>query len=258
MTDLVEALTTDRGTLYQGDCLQMLAGMADESVDVVFADPPFNLAKDYGSGINDSLTDHAYLEWCRTWIRECSRVLVPGGAFWLYNLPRWNIQLGCMMAEAGLDFRHWVAVEMKMVLPIRGKLYPSHYSLLYYTKGKPRVFERPRVPIQLCRHCGGEVKNYGGHRGKMNPLGVNVSDVWTDITPVRHKKTKTRAANQLNERMLERIIGISSSEGDLVFDPFGGSGTTCVVAERMNRRWVGVELGEVGPIIDRFGGEGAA
>ena len=254
MTPPPEAWSGPHGTLYHGDCLELLPTISDNTFDVVFADPPFNLGKDYGRGVRDDLKDHEYLEWCRAWLAECVRVLVPGGALWLYNLPRWNVELGHQLNEAGMMFRHWVAIELKMVLPIQGRLYPSHYSLLYYTKGKPKSFLRPRIPIQLCRHCGGEIKDYGGHRNKMNPEGVNVSDVWTDITPVRHRGTKTRGANQLNEKMVERVLAISSTENDTVFDPFGGSGTTYVVAERMHRRWVGIELGNVQPIIDRLEG----
>lgn len=253
-------LTTEHGRLYQGDCLELLRSLDDNSVDTVFADPPFNLGKDYGKvagrtkKIRDDLAQHEYLDWCEQWIKECVRVLAPGGAFWLYNLPKWNVELGHQLNEAGMMFRHWVAVELKMLFPIQGKLYPAHYSLLYYTKGKPRHFERPRVPIQLCRHCGGEVKDYGGHRNKMNPEGVNVSDVWTDITPVRHRNTKHRRANALSEKMLERVLTISTAEGDLVLDPFGGSGTTYAVAERMHRRWIGVELGDCDPIVARLTG----
>ena len=247
--------TTEHGSLYQGDCVKLMRTLPDESIDTIFADPPFNLAKDYGPGINDSLMAVEYLEWCAEWIKEGVRLVKPGGAFWLYNLPKWNIPLGNMLGDAGMLFRHWVAIDLKMVLPIQGKLYPSHYSLLYYTKDKPKTFVRPRIPIQLCRHCGGEIKDYGGHRSKMNPNGVNVSDVWTDLAPVRHKKTKTRGANELSEKMLERVLSISTNEGDLVFDPFGGSGTTYAVAENMHRNWIGVELGDTDPIIARLNGE---
>jgi site-specific DNA-methyltransferase (adenine-specific) len=245
---------TAYGRLYQGDCLDLPRSLDDSSIDLVFADPPFNLGKDYGKGISDEMKDNKYLEWCATWIKERSRVLAPGGAIWLYNLPKWNIPIGFYLNETGLMFRHWVAVYMPMVMPIPGRLYPSHYSLLYYTKGKPKRFERPRVPIPVCRHCGGDIKDYGGHRDKLNPLGLNVTDIWTDIPPVRHAKTKFRRANALSEKMLERVLTISSAEGDLVLDPFGGSGTTYAVAERMHRRWLGIELGEVSHIIDRIEG----
>jgi site-specific DNA-methyltransferase (adenine-specific) len=256
-----EILATEHGVLFQGDCLDLLAAQPDETIDCVFADPPFNLGKDYGrtaSGkrISDEMRDHEYLDWCSQWVKECSRVLAPGGAIWLYNLPRWSIEIGHQLNELGLTFRHWVAVDIKMLLPIQGRLYPSHYALLYYTKGKPKYFERPRVPIPVCRHCGGDIKDYGGHRNKLNPEGINVSDVWTDIPPVRHARTKTRGANQLSEKLLERALSISTAEDDLVLDPFGGAGTTYVVAERMHRRWLGIELGDTGPIVDRLKGTG--
>ena len=245
---------TDHGTLYQGDCLPVLASLDDESVHAIFADPPFNLHKDYGPGIRDDLADHEYLEWCGHWIKECCRVLAPGGAIWIYNLPRWNIELGHKLNDLGMLFRHWVAIDIKMLLPIPGRLYPAHYSLLYFTKGKPRTFLRPRVPIPVCRHCGGDIKDYGGHRNKLNPEGLNVSDVWTDIPPVRHRGTKRRQANELSEKLLERVLTVSTVEGDLVLDPFGGSGTTFAVAERMHRRWLGVELGDINPIVARLEG----
>jgi site-specific DNA-methyltransferase (adenine-specific) len=186
---------TAHGLLYRGDCIDLLAAVDDDSVDAIFADPPFNLGKDYGAGITDSLQEHEYLEWCAAWIKECCRVIAPGGAVWIYNLPRWNVELGHMLNENGMLFRHWVAVDIKMLLPIPGRLYPSHYSLLYYTKGKPKFFNRPRVPIPSCRHCGGDIKDYGGHRNKLNPERLNVSDVWTDIPPVRHATTKRRGSN---------------------------------------------------------------
>lgn len=248
---------TNLGKLYQGDCLSWTPQLRDESVDVIFADPPFNLNKDYGPGISDGMKEEDYLAWCEAWIKEGTRLLKPGGAFWLYNIPKWNIELGNFLNKAGMSFRHWVAIDIKMGLPIPNKLYPSHYSLLYYTKGRPRSFKRPRLPIQTCRHCGGDIKDYGGHRNKLHPDGINLSDVWTDIPPVRHRKTKNRSANQLSEKLLERVITISSEPGDLVLDPFGGSGTTFSVAERMHRHWIGCELGDVTPIIRRLKGEDA-
>lgn len=257
MNDLpLKVHTSEHGTLYQGDCLDLLRSLDDDTVDAVFADPPFNLGKNYGRGISDSLKDEEYLSWCSQWVKECTRVLAPGGALWLYNLPRWNIEIGHMCNQLGMTFRHWVALDIKMLLPIPGRLYPSHYSLLYYTKGKPKTFVRPRVPIPVCRHCGGDIKDYGGHRNKLNPEGLNLSDVWTDIPPVRHASTKHRGANALSEKMLDRVLTISTNPGDLVLDPFGGSGTTYAVAERMHRRWIGIELGDCDPIVARLtGGE---
>jgi len=253
---IVPVYTSSLGALFSADCMMVLPGIEDEVIDTVFADPPFNLGKEYGKNCNDLKSDKAYLEWCKSWIAECVRTIKPGGAFFLYNLPKWNILLGAYLTELGMDFRHWIAVEISSSLPIQGRLHPSHYSLLYYTKGKPKTFRRIRTPIQTCRHCCGEVKDYGGHRDAMNPKGVTLKDVWTDVPPVRHWKfkSKDRRANALSTKILDRVIEMSTVKGEVVLDPFGGSGTTFAVCEKKGREWIGTEIDFAQEIIDRLEG----
>jgi site-specific DNA-methyltransferase (adenine-specific) len=125
---------------------------------------------------------------------------------------------------------------------------------LYYSKDKPNVFRKIRTPIETCRHCSGELKDYGGHRQAMNPFGVNLTDVWTDIPPVRHAKfkSKQRPANQLSTKILDRVIQMSSLPGNLVLDPFGGSGTTYAVCEATDRHWIGIEIQNCDAIVERL------
>lgn len=242
------------GALYGGDCMALLPHVRDEVVDTVFADPPFNLGKEYGKNSNDLRPDGEYLTWCKTWVKECVRTLKPGGAFFLYNLPKWNILLGAYLTELGMEFRHWIAIEISACLPIPGRLHPSHYSLLYYTKGKAKTFRKIRTPILTCRHCGKETKDYGGHRDAMNPKGVNLKDVWTDVPPVRHWKfkSKDRPANALSTKILDRVIEMSTVAGELVLDPFGGSGTTFAVCEKKERCWIGAEIDFAQEIMERL------
>lgn len=244
---------TELGKLYRGDCYELLKTMENDSIDLIFADPPFNLNKLYPSEINDSLKTEKYIHWCQEWIRECIRVLKPGGALFLWNLPKWNAALTSYI-EGMLTFRHWIAVDIKYSLPIQSRLYPSHYSLLYYVKGeKPNTFHPDRLAMDVCSKCYGDLKDYGGYKDKMNPAGVNITDIWTDIPPVRHAKYKRRkGSNELSLKLLDRVIEMASNKGDIVFDPFGGSGTTYMAAELKGRRWIGCEMGPSDIIQERF------
>jgi site-specific DNA-methyltransferase (adenine-specific) len=250
---LVPAFQTGLGKLYQADCVPFLKTLDPDSVDLIFADPPFNLNKQYPSQIDDNIQKGAYIDWMYSWLTECVRILSPGGSLFVWNLPRWNMHAAVYLDQK-LTFRHWITVDIKYSLPISGRLYPSHYGLLYFCKGKkPRVFHPDRLPMPVCPSCHADLRDYGGYKDRMNPLGVNLPDVWTDIPPVRHAKYKRRqGANELPLKLLDRIIEMASDEEDLVLDPFGGSGTTYVASELKARRWIGVELGPLDDIIRRF------
>lgn len=245
--------STENGVLFNSDCLEALKSVKSDSVDLVFADPPFNLDKLYPSNMNDKLRDEEYLKWTESWLRECIRTLKPGGALFTWNLPVWNSQISYFL-HSRLTFRHWISTDIKYSLPIKNRLYPSHYSLLYFVKGpKPNTFNADRLPTQTCPKCYENLKDYGGYKHKMNPKGVSMTDVWTDIPPVRHAKYKKRkGSNELSVKLLDRVIEMASNPGDLVLDPFGGSGTTYVVAELKGRRWWGCEIGPCDIIEDRF------
>lgn len=250
--DIKVDFETKYGKLFRGDCLEIMKSIDDESVDLIFADPPFNLNKSYGEDINDYISEQEYIQWTEKWVLECLRILSPGGAIFIYNIPYWSTYT-CNILNKYANFRHWIAISMKGLLPVANKLQPEHYALLYYIKGeKPKVFNKQRIPMQTCRHCGGEIRDYGGKKKGLDPCGLSISDIFMDINPVRHKKYKNREANELPVKLLHRIISLASNEGDIVFDPFGGSGTTYIVAEYLKRKWIGCELGNIEDIIERF------
>lgn len=244
---------TKLGTLYEADCMDVMSNMDSESVDLIFADPPFNLSKDYPSGMDDSLRGEDYLQWSIEWLDECVRTLRFGGSLFVYNLPKWNTRYGDYLSRR-LTFRHAVSIRMSYSLPISGRLYPAHYSMLYLCKGpKPAHFAPDRLPMKTCPKCFGDLVDYGGYKAKMNPLGVNLTDVWTDIPPVRHSKYKKRkGANELSLKLLNRVVELASKPGDLVFDPFGGAGTTYAAAEAKGRKWIGCEIGPTSQIVERL------
>lgn len=224
--------STDLCAFYNADCVDFLSTIQEKTVDTIFADPPFNIGKEYKGASNDRLSEDEYFSWCRYWLTECVRILKPGGSLFLYHLPKWNIELGhYLSSRKGMTFRHWITIEMTNSMPIKGRVYPAHYSLLYYTKGDPKTFKKVRTPIPVCRKCGETIKDYGGHRDKLHPNGLSLKDVWTDISPVRHKKYKKmeRGANVLSTKILDRVTTI----------------TTAVVCEYYGRHWMGSEISKV-------------
>ena len=277
--NLTEVYQSNYGILYQGDCIDFLSSLPDESIDIVFADPPFNLGKNYGKGVSDNLKDDEYVAWSKNWLKESVRVLKPGGSLFVFNLPKWCIEYGAYLNKKGMLFRHWIACRMPKAFPRGKRMSPAHYGLIYYTKGEPAVFNKVYTPIQLCRHCKGEIRDYGGHRKKLNPKGINLMDVWdapeeiwedassvnnteqmwtqleevwSDIPPVRHRKHKKRGANELAPIMLERIIAMASNPGQIIVAPFGGSGTTFYAAQKMQRYWFGTEIGDTLGAVQRL------
>ena len=276
---LQEVYQSKHGILYRGDCLKLLSALPNESVDLVFADPPFNLGKQYGEGVSDRLETREYLNWSQQWLRESIRILKPGGSLFVFNLPKWCMEYGAYLNQQGMLFRHWIACRMPKAFPRGKKMSPAHYGLIYYTKGEPAVFNKVYTPIQVCRHCKGEIRDYGGHRKSLNEKGINLMDVWdmpedvwenatetnstealwtlaeemwSDIPPVRHRQHKKRVANELAPIMLERIVAMASNPEQIVVDPFGGSGTTFYAAEKLHRYWIGSEIGDTAPAVERL------
>jgi len=128
---------------------------------------------------------------------------------------------------------------------VRGEwLYPAHYSLLYFTKGAPGNFSRPRLSPTRCRHCGEQIKDYGGYKHIIAAKGINLSDFWDDVSPVRHKNTKWRTQNELPIAITNRIMHISGSKGMLLVDPFVGSGGSLLAAVQHGLTFVGGDMVE--------------
>lgn len=124
----------------------------------------------------------------------------------------------------------------------REKPVPAHYALLYYTKGEPARFTRPRLQPRLCRHCRKLVKDYGGYTSIIRRKGINLSDFWDDLSPVRHKVRKHRKANQLPVTLTDRIVAIGGLPGGVLVDPFAGTGTSLVSALEAGMFFVGNEI----------------
>ena len=226
-----------RGNVVWGDALRYLQSLAPECASIVFLDPPFNLGKKYSDRPPrmDRMHDSLYQYWMNEVLLQGVRVLKPGGTLYLYHLPRWAIRFAGILEQV-LEFKHWIAISMKNGFVRGDRLYPAHYALLMYTKGKATTFRRPKLRPQKCRSCGENVKDYGGYRCIIEEKGLNLSDVWDDVSPVRHQKYKNRTANELPPVLFERMFEISATAGELYVDPFAGSGNGVVEAVKHRMR----------------------
>lgn len=227
-------------TILLGDCLSVLPQIPTNSVDVAFADPPFNLKKKYQS-YTDQRESSDYIDWCRHWLYELVRVTKPRGSIFVHNIPKWLTYFSGYLNEVA-DFRHWIAWD-ELASPVGKSLQVSHYGILYYAKDiTQNKFYEIRYPHKRCRKCMYLLKDYGGKKKALHPFGPLVSDVWTDIHRIRHKKDRDPHPCQLPIHLLDRVILMSSDEGDVILDPFIGTGTTAIAAKRLGRNYIGIDI----------------
>ncbi len=226
------------GEVVCSDARDFLSSLNPNSVDTIFLDPPFNLGKKYGKNKrqHDRLDTKDYFDFMAAVLDSACEALKDGGSLFLYHIPKWAFQFAAYL-NSKLTFQHWIAISMKNGFVRGPRLYPAHYALLHFSKNAPKIIKRPKVPIQTCRHCGEDVKDYGGYR-KFMKNGVNLADVWDDISPVRHKNKKHRKPNELPVAILERILDMSGEKDSILVDPFAGAGTSAVVAKSRGVRFI--------------------
>ena len=222
-----------------GDCLEIMRQIPDNSIDMTFADPPYNLGKEY-ERYEDSKDMREYLSWCKKWLYEMVRITKPTGSIFVINIPKWLIYFAQYLNEVAY-FKAWIAWDA-MGAPKGKKLLPNHYGILWYVKSKKYKFYDIRYPHPRCRVCNELLADYGGKKDQAHPFGPLVSDIWTDIHRIRHKIRRDEHPCQLPIPLVERLILMCTDEGDIVLDPFVGTGTTCVAAKRLGRRYIGIDI----------------
>jgi DNA modification methylase len=227
--------------VHLGDALEILKLYPDNSIDLAFADPPYNLDKAYHV-YDDERADEEYVKWCNAWLEEYARILKPTGSLYVLNLPRWAMYHAAFLNRR-LYFQNWIVWDA--LSEPRGKLMPAHYGLLFYTKHPTDfTFNYERVGQLDARHyclrasCIRRRKAAGAD--DKEPL----TDFWWDVHRIKHRRDRDYHPCQLPDALMERIIRLSTDEGDIVLDAFCGTGTTAVTAARLGRRYVAIDVDE--------------
>lgn len=246
-------MTIDR--VLNQDCIAGLKQFVDSTVDLAFADPPFNIGYDYDI-YHDKLESENYLAWSRDWTAEVVRVLKPAGTFWLAIGDEYAAELKLMLQhEHKLTCRSWVVWYYTFGVNCKAKFSRSHAHLFHMVKDPDHfTFNAEAVRVPSARQLV-----YGDRRA--HPTGRLPDDTWilrpqdvpesfqanedTWYFPRVCGTFKERAGwhgCQMPEQLLGRIVRACSNPGDLVLDPFAGSGTTLAVAKKLGRRYLGFEL----------------
>lgn len=237
------------GSLYQGDSIEWLNSLGNESVDLIFADPPYNIKK---ADWDKFESREEYIDWSMRWIGAAHRVLKKTGTLYI-----------CGFSELLADIKHpsmkyfhscrWLIWNYKNKANLGKDWGRAHESILHLRKDKKYTFNIDDVRIPYGSHTlkypshPQAVTSQYGNGGKRkdawtpHPKGAKPRDVLEVPTTCNGMREKTPHPTQKPEELLRKFILASSSPNDLVIDPFSGSGTTLVVAEQLNRKWAGCD-----------------
>jgi site-specific DNA-methyltransferase (adenine-specific) len=227
--------------VHHGDAVEILRQYPDNSIDLVFADPPYNLDKAYHV-YDDERADEEYVKWCNTWLREYVRILKPTGSLYVLNLPRWTMYHAAFLNQH-LYFQNWIVWDA--LSEPRGKLMPAHYGLLFYTKHPTGfTFNYDEVGQLDARYYCLRASCIRKRKAAGVDDKMPLTDIWWDVHRIKHRRDRDYHPCQLPDALMERIIRLSTNEGDVVLDALCGTGTTPVVAAKLGRRYVAIDIDE--------------
>lgn len=238
-----------RSSVYVGDCREVLASLPEVQrgqFHLVFADPPFNWNRAYDKW-DDSMPREDYLQFTRDWLDLCIKALRPGGALWV-NIPDDTAaEIVVHLKERGLRMENWCIWHYRFGQNTKARFINSKVHALYFVKpGGPHTWNPERV-LEVSDRASiyGDPrtmsKKDGMPAGKRVPMDVWYGQFWGRVQG-NNKERRPGHDNQLPEVYLSRVVLACSNEGDLVLDPFLGSGTTGVIAHALKRKFVGVEF----------------
>ena len=214
-----------------GDALSLFKQIEDNSIDLIIADPPYNLGKDYGNNCDYKEFDD-YIEFTKNWLIEAKRVLKPTGSIYVFMGVRFISYLYTILErDLNMLFNSWIVWHYTQGIGKTKGFSPRHDDILFFNKSAQFTFilDSIRVPQKY-------------YRSRNNMRGANPGDVW-EFSHVHYcNENRQNHPTQKPEGLIERMILASSNENGIVLDPFSGSGTTLRVCQQLNRNAIGFEI----------------
>ncbi len=217
--------------IKEGNAVELFKSIKNNSIDLIVADPPYNLNKDYGNK-SDRQDFDSYIQFTKDWVREAKRVLKPTGTIYVFMGFRFISYLYQVLEkDNGLNFNNWISWFYTQGIGKKKGFSPRHDDILMFTKTDKFTFNLDdiRVPQKFYRSIN-------------NMRGANPGDVW-EFSHIHYcQENRQNHPTQKPEGLIERMVLASSNEGETVLDPFAGSGTTLRVCQQLNRNCIGFEL----------------
>lgn len=240
------ALRTGLGALHGGDALAWLARLPEASVDLVFADPPYNAGRERWDSF---ASDDAYRDWSARWLTEAARILKPTGSLYVCGFSEVLADLK-VLARPHFAGCRWLVWHYRNKGNLGRDWGRAHESILHLRRERFVLnVDGARVPynahtLRYPDHPQAESSRYGGARylWRPHPLGAKPRDVLEIPTLTNGMPEKTVHPTQKPLELVRRLVAAATAPGDLVVDPFAGSGTTLVACELLSRRWLACEL----------------
>ena len=229
-----------------GDCIDEIIKLEDESVDLIIADPPYNLKKNFGnkSAVWDDLP--TWLEWSKKWISVSIKKLKPEGSIFIYGIHNYLCYIQVYLYDCGLTYRRQFIWHYENSFSGYSKAPSANYEpLLWFSKSDRYTYHKIRVPYKSTERLKNKIiKN--GKEWWPNPEGKHGGDVWNFpiLAGKRFEQERVDHPTQKPLSISERIVKHFSNPGDTVLIPFAGSGSECVACLKNDRNFIGIEINE--------------
>lgn len=239
-----EHVANEESVVVHGDCIEVLATIKSKSVDLIFADPPYNIGKDFGNNKDQWVSVDEYVAWCKKWIDECMRVLKDDGTMYFMTATQHMPYLDIYVSR-----KYHVLSRIVWTYDSSGVQSKKNFGSLYEpilmickTPKSSYVFNADAILVEAKTGSVRKLIDYRKDPPQPYSTEKVPGNVW-NFSRVRFKMDEyENHPTQKPEALLERIIKASSNIGDIVLDPFAGSFTTCAVAHKLGRKTVGIDL----------------
>ena len=231
---IIKNINDFKGKILLGDCLEVMNKIPNNSVDLIFTDPPYNIGVDYENH-EDNMQYEEYIHWCEKWLKQCRDILTKKGSIYVAINDEYAAEYVMIMKKLGLFMRNWIIWHYSFGQATTKKFSRCHTHILYFCKDKNEfIFNKDAIRVFSVRQKMGDKRAH--------PKGKIPEDVWkVSRVAGTFKERIKEIPNQMPIKILERIVKTSSEKKSIIMDPFSGSGTTLLAAKKLGREYVGIE-----------------